>query len=141
MWYFNQRIIPDKSQVEIVLGRTVPGNEADSSGLSRDQTSVLSRRRKTGESILETIFKLYWREDVICQNPEDIDPDGLLDEGELTELQEVTREEVEVGVREQAEDQKRPELYPEPEVITEREGVHERIHLTAIEYLNWCFSI
>ena len=132
MWYFNQRIIPDKSQVEIVLGRTVPGNEADSSGLSRDQTSVLSRRRKTGESILETIFKLYWR---------DIDPDGLLDEGELTELQEVTREEVEVGVREQPEDQKRPELYPEPEVITEREGVHERIHLTAIEYLNWCFSI
>ena len=40
----------DKSQVEIVLGRTVPGDVADSSCLGGDQTGVLTRRRKTGES-------------------------------------------------------------------------------------------
>ena len=56
----------------------------------------------------------------------------------MTELLEVPREEVEVGVREQPEDQRRPELNLEPdqdipilpedpEVIAEREGVHERI--------------
>ena len=52
------------------------------------------------------------------------------------ELPEVPREEAQVGVREQPEDQRRPELHPEPdldipifpedpEVIAEREGVHE----------------
>ena len=32
----------DKSQVKIVLGRTVQSNEDDRSGFSEDQTSVLS---------------------------------------------------------------------------------------------------
>ena len=31
------------------------------------------------------VLKFYRGEDVICQNPEDIDPDQWLDEGELTE--------------------------------------------------------
>ena len=42
-------------------------------------------------------MKLYQREDVVQQNPEDLDPDGWLDDGELTELLEVPREETEVG--------------------------------------------
>ena len=47
----------DKSKVEIVLSRTIPGDEADSSGLGRDQTVVLSLRRKTGGSRhIETIL-------------------------------------------------------------------------------------
>ena len=81
------------------------------------------------------VLKLYWGEDVVPQNPEDIDPDWWLDEGELTELSEVPREETEVGTREQPEDQGRHELHPEPtleipmitedsEEIAEREGVH-----------------
>ena len=56
----------------------------------------------------------------------------------MTELPEIPRKESEVGVREQPEDQRRPELYPEPdldtpilpenpEAIAEREGIHERI--------------
>ena len=56
----------------------------------------------------------------------------------MGELPEVPREETEVRTREQPEDQGRPELHPEPdlgipiipedpEVIAEREGVHERI--------------
>ena len=74
------------------------------------------------------VLKLYWGEDIVWQNPEDLDPDRWLDEGELTELQ--------VGAREQPEDQGRHELHPEPaldipmitnsEIIAER-GVHERI--------------
>ena len=47
------------------------------------------------------MLKLYW--DVVCQNPEDVDLDRWLDEGELTELPKVHREEIEIGVREQLE--------------------------------------
>ena len=84
------------------------------------------------------MLKLYQRKDVVRQNPEDVNPDRWLDEGELTELPEVPREETGVGARKQPENQGRPELHPEPdldiplitedpEVIAEREGVHERI--------------
>ena len=84
------------------------------------------------------VLKLYSGEDVIFQNPEDVDPDRWLDEGELTELLEMPTEEAEVGFREQPEDQRRQELYPEldldipilpknPEVIAERNGIHERL--------------
>ena len=56
----------------------------------------------------------------------------------MTELPEIPNEEAEVGVREQPEDQRRQELYPEPdldipilpkdpEAMAEREGIHERI--------------
>ena len=55
------------------------------------------------------VLKLYWGEEVIPQNPEDIDPYGWLDKGELMLLPEVPRERAEVGVRKQPEDQRRPE--------------------------------
>ena len=57
------------------------------------------------------VLKLYWGEDVIRQNPEVIDLDSWLDKGELTKILEVPRVEAEVGVREQPEDQRRPEIY------------------------------
>ena len=41
------------------------------------------------------VLKLFRGENVICQNPEDIDPDQGLVEGELTELPEVHRREAE----------------------------------------------
>ena len=62
-------------------------------------------------------MKLYQGEDVVCKNLEDLDPDGWLDEGELTELPEVPREETEVGAREQPEDQGRHELHPESALV------------------------
>ena len=54
------------------------------------------------------------------------------------EVPEIPREEAEEGVKEQTEDQRKPELYPEPdldipilpenpEAIAEREGIHKRI--------------
>ena len=39
----------NKSQVEIVLGETIPSIEVDSSKVGGDQTSVLSQRREIGE--------------------------------------------------------------------------------------------
>ena len=64
----------------------------------------------------------------------------MLDEGELTELLEVPREETEVRAREPPEDQGKNELHPEPaldipmitkdpEVIAEREGVQREFKL------------
>ena len=75
---------------------------------------------------------------MIFQNSKDIDPEGWLDKGELTELLEISWEEAEVRVREPSKDWNGPELYPEPEiklpilpedpkVIAEREGIHKRI--------------
>ena len=84
------------------------------------------------------VLKLYRGEDVVPHHPEDVDLNWWLDEGKLTELPEVPREEMEVRAREQTVDQGRPDGHPEPdldipiipedpEVIAEREGVHKRI--------------
>ena len=85
------------------------------------------------------MLKLLWGEDIVQKNPEDLDSDHRwLDEGELTELTEVPREEMDVGARKQPEDQGRHELHPEPDLeipfipedpeeIAVREGIHEII--------------
>ena len=63
------------------------------------------------------ILELYRGEDMICQNPEDVDPDQWLDKGEPKELPEIPTEEAEVRVKEQSEDLGGPELYPEPNLV------------------------
>ena len=83
------------------------------------------------------ILKLYRGEDVVRQNPDDVDPDHYDDEGDLTELPEIPR-----GGPERAYSQADlglpvPEIPQEqgievdppdtPEEIAEREGIHERI--------------
>ena len=40
------------------------------------------------------VLKLYRGEDVVQQEPADLDPDGLIEEGELTELPEIPFEEM-----------------------------------------------
>ena len=81
---------------------------------------------------------MYRGEDVICQNPEDIDPDQWLDKGELTELPEIPRAEAEERVGNEAEALGIPEvdtgpyleipiIPEEPEAIAVREGIYERI--------------
>ena len=75
---------------------------------------------------------------MIRQDPEDIDPDRWLDEGELTELLEVPLGEGERRHIEPSVDQRNPEIPPETaleiQIIPEdpkkkavREGKHERI--------------
>ena len=71
------------------------GYEADCSGPGGDQTYLLSKRDRL---VSLDVLKLYRGEDVIRQNPEDIDPDPWLAEGELTELREVPRTEAEERV-------------------------------------------
>ena len=84
-------------------------------------------------------MKLYRGEDVVRQEPTDVDPDGWVEEGELTELPEIS-----VGERERVFMETRPDpLNPEitvepdlevpmilldnPEEMAVREGIHERI--------------
>ena len=90
----------------------------------------------TGEERLVSLdaLKLYRGEDVIYQNPEDIDPDQWLDNGELMELPQIPRAEAEerVGIEAEAEADTGPYLEipiisEKPEVIARREGIHERI--------------
>ena len=86
------------------------------------------------------MLKLYHWEDVICQDPEDIDPDQWLDKGELMQLPEAPLGKVEMRSQELSVDLRDPEIPPEPELeiqvipedpkeIAEREGIHERIQV------------
>ena len=89
-------------------------------------------------------MNLYCGEDVIQQNPENIDAERWLDEGELTELPEIPRQEVEIelptvlaGEVTEVERLEVP-IYPylempmsteNPEVKATRAGIHERIQV------------
>ena len=83
------------------------------------------------------VLKLYRGEDVVRQNPEDIDPDRYTDDGELTELSEMPGREpervhletgLEVHVPEaELEQEIEMDLQDTPESIAEREDIHERI--------------
>ena len=60
------------------------------------------------------VLKLYLGEDLICQDPEDIDLDQWLDEGELTELAEAPLREAEMRSQEPFLDWRSSEIPPEP---------------------------
>ena len=99
------------------------------------------------------VLKLYRGEDVVRQNPDDVDPDHYADEGDLTELPEIplvgperrySHADLRVPVPEIPQEHSQADLrvpVPEipqehekevdspdtPEDIAEREGIHERI--------------
>ena len=84
------------------------------------------------------VLKLYRGKDVVRKEPEDIDPDRWLDEGELTKLPGAPLRETERGYIEPSADQRNPEIPSQPaleiQIILEdteetgvREGMHERI--------------
>ena len=95
-----------------------------------------------GEESLD-VLKLYCGEDMIHQNPEDIDLDQWLDKGELTELLETLetpRGEGEIMPRETTRDWRDLEIPPETDLeipvipedseeIAVREGIDERIQV------------
>ena len=76
------------------------------------------------------VLKLYCGEDVIRQNPDDIDPDQWLDEGELTELPEIPKLEAvaePIAVpRAKKPDIEKHELPESKEELACRKGVNER---------------
>ena len=84
------------------------------------------------------MLKLYRKEDVVRQDPHDVDPDRWIDEGEISELPEVSlgeRERVymETGPypgspEKTAEPDLEIQVIPEdPEEMAAREGIHKRI--------------
>ena len=58
------------------------------------------------------VLKLYHGEDVIRQDPKDIDPDQWLDKGELMELPDAPLGEAEMRYQEPLLDQRGPEIPP-----------------------------
>ena len=82
----------------------------------------------------------------------DVDPDKWIDEGELTELPEVSLGERERVYMETRPDPINPEITPKPDLeipmipedaeeIAVREGIHERIHETNSRRSHrWCFA-
>ena len=86
------------------------------------------------------MLKIYCGQDVIHQDPEDIDPDRWLEEGELTQLTEEPLSKAQKRSRQLSVDWRDPEISQEPELeiqvipedpeqIAVREGVHKRIQV------------
>ena len=84
------------------------------------------------------VLKLYRGEDVVQQEPTDVDPYGRGEEGELTELPEISARERDrvfmetrldpVNLKMTAEpDLEVPMVLDDPEEMAVREGIHERI--------------
>ena len=84
------------------------------------------------------VLKLYRGEEVVRQEPEDVNPDGWEDEGELTELPEIPLRGRERVYMETVPDPRSPEIPAEstidfqvipedPEEMAVREGLHKRI--------------
>ena len=84
------------------------------------------------------VLKLFRGEDVVRQEPADIDPDRWVDEGELTELLEISVGDRERVFRETSADPvslkmttepdlEIPRILDDPEEMAVREGIHERI--------------
>ena len=81
--------------------------------------------------VILDMLKLYWGEDVMRQNPEDLDPDWYVDDGELTELPEIPLVELE-RVHKTVNPDITPEVDPElslqvPLEMEDIDGIHERI--------------
>ena len=84
------------------------------------------------------VLKLYRGENVVRQEPDDVDPDRWVDKGELTELPEISVGERERVFMETRLDPVNPEITAEPDLeipmilddpeeMAVREGIHERI--------------
>ena len=87
VWYSRPRIIPGTSH-KLRSFRAVPF------GISKLIAPSLAEIKPVyypGEEKLVSldVLKLYRGEDVVRQEPEDVYPDGWVDEGELTELPEI----------------------------------------------------
>ena len=86
MWYFDPRIIPGTSHklrsFWAGLSRLM---KLIALGLAEIKPVYYPREERL---VSPDVLILYRGEDVICQNPKDVDPDRWLDKGELTELPE-----------------------------------------------------
>ena len=87
VWYFDPSIIPGTShKLRSFWARPYPETKWIAPALAEIKLVFYP-----GEDRLVNLDMLYRGEDVIRQNPDDIDPDLWLEEGELMELPEVLR--------------------------------------------------
>ena len=136
MRYFDPRIIPGTSHK---LGLFWAGPYRVSKLITPSLAKIKPVYYPEEEKLVSLdVLKLYRGEDVVRQEPDDVDPDGWIDEGELTELLEVSLGERERVYMETGPNPKSPEITVEPaldiQVIPEdpeemaaREGIHKRI--------------
>ena len=88
MWYFDLRIIPGTSHKL----RSFWAGPYRVSKLIAPSLAEIKLVYYPGEEKLvsQDMLKLYHGEDVVRQEPTDVDPDRWIDEGELTELLEIS---------------------------------------------------
>ena len=135
VWYFDSRIIPATSHK--LKSFWVGPYRVDK--LLAPSLAEIKPVYYPGETKLVSldVLKLYCGEDVVRQNPADIDPERYTDDGELTELPEMPWREpervyLETGLevhvpKTHLEQEVEMDLQDTPESIAEREGIHERI--------------
>ena len=114
VWYYNLRIIPGTSHKL----RSFWVGPRRVLRLIAPALGEIKPVYYPGEEKLVSLnmLKLYRGEDVIRQDPEDIDPDRWLDKSKLTELPEAPLGEAEMRSQELFLDQRSPEIPPEPDL-------------------------
>ena len=124
VWYFDPRKIPGTSH-KLRLFWAGPYRV---SKLIAPSLAEIKPVYYPGEEKLVSldVLKLYCGEDVVRQEPTDVDPDGWVEEGELTELPEISVGERERVFMETRPDPVNPEITPEPDLEVPRDGGERR---------------
>ena len=87
MWYFDPRIIPGTShKLRLFWARRYCVSKLIAPSLAEIKPVYYPREEKL---VSLDVLKLYRWEDVVRQEPADVDPDLCTDEGELMELPEI----------------------------------------------------
>ena len=138
VWCFDPRIIPGTShKLRSFLAGPFRVSKLIAPSLGEIKPVYYSGEEKL---VSLEVLKLYRGEDVVKWEPEDLDPDGWVEEGELTELPETPLRERERVYVETVPGPKSLEIPAEPiidvQVIPEdleemavSEGIHERIQV------------
>ena len=88
VWYFDPRIIPGTSHK---LRSFWAGPYRVSKLIALSMAEIKPVYYPGEEKLVSLdVLKLYRGDDVVRQEPEDVDPDGWVDKGELTELPEIS---------------------------------------------------
>ena len=136
VWYFDPRLIPVTShKLRSFWAGPYHVSKLIAPSLEEIKPVYYPREEKL---VSLDVLKLYRGEDVVQQEPADVDPDGWVEEGELTELPEIP-----VGERDRLFMETRPDavnlkvtveldlevpmILDNPEKMAVREGIHERI--------------
>ena len=136
VWYFDPRIIPWTSH-KLRLFWAGPYQVSKLIAPSLAEIKPVYYHGEENLVCLE-VLKLYRGEDVVPQEPADVDPDPWMDEGELTKLPYIPVGDRDRVLRETCMDSVNPEvisvpdlevpmIFKGPEEMAMREGIQERI--------------